>query len=70
MTKYDYREVRDFRKHGEADVVRVIQTKRPLVLTTKGKPEAVIHDLESFQQMLEKLQAARSILAETNNQDA
>jgi PHD/YefM family antitoxin component YafN of YafNO toxin-antitoxin module len=64
MRNYDYREVRDFRKQGHADVERIIKTKRPLVLTTKGKPEVVIQDLGSFQQMIEKLQAVQSILAE------
>lgn len=67
MNEYDYREVRDFRKHGEADVARITQTKRPLVLTTKGKPEVVIQDLESFQVMIETLQAAQSIIAEADN---
>ena len=70
MTEYDYREVKDFRKHGRGDVRRIKQTSRPLILTANGEPEVVIQDLESFQQMIETLQAAQSILAETEKQNA
>lgn len=69
MRNYDYREVRDFRRQGHADVERIIKTKRPLVLTTKGKPEVVIQSLASFQEMLETLEAAQSVLPDTNGQD-
>ena len=55
----DVRPVTDFRNHAAEILAQVKTTKRPVVITQKGKSAAVLLDVEHYerqQEMLELLQ--------------
>jgi len=52
--------VTDFLRNHKELIARVTETKRPVVLTVKGKPALVIQDADSFQELLDRLERAES----------
>ena len=59
----DFRQVfsvTDFLRNHKELIARVTETKRPVVLTVKGKPALVIQDADSFQELLDRLERAES----------
>ena len=50
----------DFLRNHKELVSRVTETKKPIVLTVKGKPALVIQDAESYQELLDRLVDAES----------
>lgn len=53
----------DFQRNAKDHIVRMKKTKRPLVLTVNGKAEVVVQDKESYQKLLEELEATQTLLA-------
>lgn len=45
----------DFLRNHKEMVARVTETKKPIVLTVKGKPALVIQDADSYQELLDRL---------------
>ena len=58
----DIHSLTSFRRKSSAFIKHLKKTKRPLVLTVKGKAAAVVQDAESYQHLLDI--AARSSEAE------
>lgn len=52
--------VTDFLRNHKELIARVTETKKPVVLTVKGKPALVIQDAESYQELLDRLDKARA----------
>ncbi len=52
--------VTDFLRNHKELIARVSETKKPVVLTVKGKPALVIQDAQSFQELLDRLADAES----------
>jgi len=50
--------VTDFLRNHKELIARVTETRKPVVLTVKGKPALVIQDAESFQVLMDKLEKA------------
>lgn len=53
----------DFQRNAKNHIARMKKTKQPLILTVNGKAEVIVQDKESYQKMLEELEAAQTILA-------
>ncbi len=53
----------DFIRHHKAHLQRLKETHTPEVLTVNGKAELVVLDVESFQEMMEKIDRAETIEA-------
>lgn len=51
----------DFQRNTRAHIRRLKRTRRPEVLTVKGKAEVVVQDAESYQQLLDALDRAESV---------
>lgn len=51
--------VSDFVRNYRAFLVRIKETRRPEVLTVNGKPECVLVDATSYQEMSEALEQVR-----------
>jgi prevent-host-death family protein len=50
----------DFLRNHKEMVARLTGTHKPVVLTIKGKPALVIQDADSYQEMMDRLQAAEA----------
>jgi prevent-host-death family protein len=50
----------DFLRNHKEMVARLTETHKPVVLTVKGKPALVIQDADSYQEMMDRLQAAEA----------
>ena len=50
--------VTDFLRNHKELISRVTETKKPVVLTVKGKPALVIHDAGSYQDLIDRLERA------------
>lgn len=48
----------DFLRNHKEMVARVTETRKPVVLTVKGKPSLVIQDAESYQELMDRLDRA------------
>ena len=48
----------DFLRNHKELVSRVTETKKPVVLTVKGKPALVIQDAGSYQDLMDRLEKA------------
>jgi len=62
----DLREVRsvtEFQRNLEDYLARLKKKKTPLVLTVNGRAELIVHDAESYQALLERLEQAEAIAA-------
>ena len=53
----------DFLRNHKAHVTRLKATHAPEVLTVNGKAEIVIQDVQSYQQMIERLQHMETVAA-------
>src|SRR5580693_3414018 len=53
----------DFLRNHKAHVTRLKETHAPEVLTVNGKAEIVIQDVQSYQQMIERLQHMETVAA-------
>lgn len=49
----------DFQRRTKQHVLRLRATGRPTVLTVNGRPELVVHDAASYQEILDSLERAR-----------
>lgn len=52
--------VTEFLRNHKELIARVTETKKPVVLTVKGKPALVIQDAESYQELLDRLDKVRA----------
>jgi prevent-host-death family protein len=46
----------DFLRNHKEMVARVTETRKPVVLTVKGKPSLVIQDADSYQELMDKIE--------------
>lgn len=53
----------DFQRNAKDHIKRMKKTKRPLILTVNGKAEVIVQDKESYQKMLDELEATQTLLA-------
>jgi prevent-host-death family protein len=57
----DIHPLSEFQRGAKAFLVRLKETKAPMVLTVNGKAAAVVQDAESYQQLLDRLELLESI---------
>jgi prevent-host-death family protein len=57
----DIQPVSDFRANAATMIKRVRRSRRPLVLTQKGRGAAVLLDLNSYQSLIDELDLLRDI---------
>ena len=50
--------VTDFLRNHKELIARVAETRKPVVLTVKGKPALVIQDAVSYQELMDRLERA------------
>ncbi len=55
----------DFLRHHRDHIARLGETGKPVVLTVKGKPSLIIQDAESYQQLIDRLDAAEKAAERT-----
>lgn len=55
--------VTDFQRNPKGLLGRLKETKSPAILTVNGKAEFVVQDAESYQKLLDKVQAAEDLEA-------
>ena len=55
--------VTDFLRHHKELIARVTETRKPVVLTVKGKPALVIQDAVSYQELLDELHQLKNVSA-------
>lgn len=48
----------DFLRHHKEHVARLAESRKPVVLTVKGRPLLVLQDAESYQSLLDRLERA------------
>jgi PHD/YefM family antitoxin component YafN of YafNO toxin-antitoxin module len=53
----------DFLRHHKAHVARLKETRTPEVLTVNGRAEVVIQDVESYQELLDRLHHMETLAA-------
>ena len=58
----DIRSITDLKRDTRALLDQVIETKRPLVLTTNGKAEAVLVDAQTFERQQRALNLAQLLV--------
>ncbi|NEP59576.1 MAG: type II toxin-antitoxin system Phd/YefM family antitoxin [Symploca sp. SIO2G7] len=58
----DIHPLSEFQRGAKAFLVRLKETKAPMVLTVNGKAAAVVQDAESYQQLLDKVELLESIV--------
>ena len=57
----DVRPLSEFRSHFAAFIKQVRQTKRPMVITQRGRSAAVLLDVGQYEAMLSKLEVIEDI---------
>ena len=57
----DVRPITDFRKHAAEILLQVRQTKRPVVITQKGKSAAILLDAEQYEKQQDLLELLQKI---------
>ena len=50
--------VTDFLRNHKELIARATETRKPVVLTVKGKPALVIQDADSYQELMDRLECA------------
>jgi len=71
----DIQSLSDFKQNASKLIKQVRETKEPLILTVNGKAAVVLHDAESYQDMVERddywetVAALRVALADIDNSD-
>lgn len=61
--KTDIQPVSDFRSNAAAILKQVRDTRRPLILTQRGRGAAVLLDIDVYQDLVEELQTLRDVAA-------
>lgn len=56
----DIHPLSEFQRGAKAFLIRLKETKAPIVLTVNGKAAAVVQDAESYQQLLDKIELLES----------
>lgn len=51
--------VTDFLRNHKEMIARVSESHKPIVLTVKGKPAVVLQDAESYQKLLDAVEAGK-----------
>jgi prevent-host-death family protein len=59
----DIHSLTDFQRNAKKYVNKINKTRQPLVLTVNGKPGLVVHDAESYQQLMDKITALEDLEA-------
>ncbi len=57
----DIHPLSEFQRGAKAFLVRLKETKAPMILTVNGKAAAVVQDPESYQQLLDRIELLESI---------
>ncbi|NEP13336.1 MAG: type II toxin-antitoxin system Phd/YefM family antitoxin [Symploca sp. SIO2C1] len=57
----DIHPLSEFQRGAKAFLVRLKETKAPMVLTVNGKAAAVVQDAESYQHLLDRIELLESI---------
>jgi prevent-host-death family protein len=57
----DIKPLSEFRANAAALVQSIRETKRPLVLTQRGRSTAVVLDVAEYERLLEELELARDV---------
>jgi prevent-host-death family protein len=57
----DIHSLTDFKRHTNAFVKQLKETRTPVVLTVNGRAELVVQDAESYQALLERLDQIEAI---------
>jgi len=57
----DIKPLSEFRSNARSYIDKVRKTKRPLVVTQRGKSAAVILDVDEYESMLEKIELLQDI---------
>jgi antitoxin YefM len=57
----DIRPLSEFRSHVASFIDKVRETKRPLVITQRGKSAAVILDVAEYESLLEQIELLRDV---------
>ena len=55
--------VTDFQRNPKALLGKLKESKRPIILTVNGKAELVVQDAESYQRLLDRVEAAEDLEA-------
>ena len=55
--------VTDFQRNPKGILGKLKASRGPIILTVNGKAELVVQDAESYQQLLDKVQAAEDLKA-------
>lgn len=58
--------VTDFLRNHKELIARVTETRKPVVLTVKGKPALVIQDADSYQELMDRIEQVESNLRSRN----
>ena len=53
----------DFQRNTKDHVERLAQTRRPAVLTVKGKAQILVQDARAYEQMVKELEAIKKVNA-------
>lgn len=53
----------DFQRNAKDHVDRLIKTKRPEVLTVKGKARVIVQDARAYEQIVEELETIKKVNA-------
>ena len=53
----------DFQRNTKDHVERLAETRRPEVLTVKGKAQVVVQDAQAYEQMVEELETIKKVNA-------
>jgi prevent-host-death family protein len=59
----DLTPISEFRIRSAELVAKVRKTKRPIVLTQRGRPAAVLEDIHEYEQRTERLELLEAIVA-------
>jgi hypothetical protein len=62
----DIHSVTDFQRNPKGILSKLKQSKNPVVLTVNGKAELVVQDAVSYQELLDKVEAAEDLEAIRN----
>ena len=57
----DIHPLSEFQRGAKAFLVKLKETKAPMVLTVNGKAAAVVQDAESYQQLLDRIEWLESL---------
>ena len=63
ITLTNIHSVTDFQRNPKAILGKLKESKGPVVLTVNGKAELIVQDAESYQQLLDKVEAAEDLEA-------